>query len=166
MNNINIHDRQGLTRGSDDTLAGQSPTDKRGGVRLPTKLVATWISEQDSSVDDPSTVVWEGGTQGTLQDFRAHGLDTHFWYTDERGCVQKHMFPYIVGEVSYEKNVEDWVVRGRDVVTTALNLKDPKAVDIHILAFLFTLPIYYKSQIIRQVAPGLSIAAKDSLKNK
>jgi hypothetical protein len=58
-------------------------------------------------------------------------------------------FPGVVGEVRFETNVGDWVVRGPGVVTTALDVKNPRAANDEIYAALATFLIVYKARIIR-----------------
>jgi hypothetical protein len=67
----------------------------------------------------------------------------------DEGEVQRHMYPDIVAEITYEPNVQDWVMRGQDVNTAALELHDPNATDVQILAEVFTFPTVYRHRIIR-----------------
>jgi hypothetical protein len=113
------------------------------------KLIAKWKPELDPAYDEPSSVVWEDGTPATLNDYRTHELDTHCLHTSDEGEVQRHMYPDIVAEITYEPNVQDWVMRGQDVNTAALELHDPNATDVQILAEVFTFPTVYRHRIIR-----------------
>jgi hypothetical protein len=114
------------------------------------KLIAKWKSELDPAHDEPSSVVWEDGTLATLNDYRTHELDTHRLHVSDEGEVQRHMHPDIVAEITYEPNVHDWVMRGQDVNSAALELHDPNATDVQILAEVFTFPTVYRHRIIRR----------------
>jgi hypothetical protein len=113
------------------------------------KLIAKWKPELEPAHDEPSLVVWEDGTPATLSDYRTHELDTHFSNRNDDGEMELHMFPDIVAQITYEPNVQDWVMRGRDVHTTALELNDPNATDGQILTEVFTFPMVYRYRIIR-----------------
>jgi hypothetical protein len=63
--------------------------------------------------------------------------------------MSKFMHPDIVAEVAFDPNVNDWIVEGPDVVTTALGLMDPNAPDADIIAALHTLTTVYRSKIVR-----------------
>lgn len=102
------------------------------------RLKATWESAWEPGVDEPSSVSWEDGRAATLEEFHAHEVDTHFWAEDDNGKMSKFMFPEIVGDVVFDRNVKDWVVQGPGVVTTALALEDPNAQDDEIIAALHT----------------------------
>jgi len=80
-----------------------------------------------------------------------HELDTHFWTVNERDQLEKHMFPGIVGRVTFDRDVQDWVVRGEGVVTAGLDLRDPDVSDSEIIGALYLLPVYYRSDVIRTV---------------
>jgi hypothetical protein len=114
------------------------------------KLIAKWKPDLDPAYDEPSSVVWDDGTPATLTDYRTHELDTHRLYVSEGGDTERHMFPDIVAEITYEPNVRDWVMRGQDVNTAALELHDPNATDVEILAEVFTFPTVYRHRVIRQ----------------
>lgn len=116
------------------------------------KLIARWKPELEPAYNEPSSVVWEDGTPATLNDYRTHELDTHSLHSSEDGGMECHMFPEIVAEVAFDTNVQDWVMRGQDVVTAALCLKNPNATDGEILAETFTFPTVYRHRIIRSKA--------------
>jgi hypothetical protein len=112
------------------------------------RLKATW-EEASEPGGEPSTVTWEDGRATTLEDFHGHELDTHFWAQDDDGRLTKYMFPEIQAEVVFDQDVSDWIVRGQGVVTTALDLADPNALDESVVAALFNLEMVYRSRIIR-----------------
>jgi hypothetical protein len=112
-------------------------------------LVATWTHEENPGTEAPTSIVWENGDRATLDDYRRHELDTHFWVSNDSDEMECHMVPDIVAEVTFDQNVQDWVVRGKDVVPAALELKNPNAFDSDIVAMLFTFPTYYRHRIIR-----------------
>jgi hypothetical protein len=113
------------------------------------KLIAKWKPNLEPAYDEPSSVVWEDGTAATLNDYRTHELDTHRLHASDDGGTECHMFPDIVAEIIFEPNVQDWVMRGQDVGTAALGLRDPAATDVEILAEIFTFPTIYKHTITR-----------------
>jgi hypothetical protein len=58
-------------------------------------------------------------------------------------------FPCIVATVSFDHLVMDWIVKGLDVVTAALDLHDANAKDELILSELYTFAIIYRATIVR-----------------
>jgi hypothetical protein len=113
------------------------------------KLIAKWSLGQEPGIEKPSLVVWEDGSPATLADFRTHELDTRILYSNDDGETDCHMFPDIVAYVSFEENVQDWVVRGQGVIPAALDVKNPQALDGDIYGALISLPTLYKARIIR-----------------
>jgi len=113
------------------------------------KLVAAWGQGQGADAEGPTSVVWENGEQATWEDYRRHELDTHFWFENGRGEMERHMFPDIVAEVAFDSTVLDWVVTGEGVDAAALDVKDPDVPDSEIIAALFTFPTYYRVTIHR-----------------
>jgi hypothetical protein len=105
-------------------------------------------------MDQPSSVKWGDGTVATLDDFSAHQLDTHTFRFDGSNSLERHMFPEIVAEVTFDRAVKDWVVRGPGVTTVGLELNDPNARDEEIMAELYTFPIVYRANIVRSDPRG------------
>jgi hypothetical protein len=113
------------------------------------KLIGKWSCGQEPGTEEPSSVIWEDGSPATMADFRTHELDTRILYSNG-GETECHMFPDIVADVSFEQNVQDWVMRGQGVVPAALDVKNPNALDCDIYAALITFPtVVYKVRIIR-----------------
>jgi hypothetical protein len=113
------------------------------------ELIASWTMNQDASVDEPSSGKWGDGTVATLDDYRAHQLDTHTFRFDGSTHFERYMFPDIVADVTFDANVHDWVMSGQDVNPAALGLNDLAATDEAILAEIFTFPTVYRHRIIR-----------------
>jgi hypothetical protein len=114
------------------------------------KLIARWNRGRESGTEAPSSVVWEDGSPATLADYRTHEVDTRILYSNEDGETECHMWPEIVADVSFDQNVQDWVMRGKDVIPAALDVKNPNALDCDIYAALITFPtVVYKVRIIR-----------------
>jgi hypothetical protein len=113
------------------------------------ELIASWTMNQDASMEEPCSVKWGDGTVATLDDFRAHQLDTHTFRFDGSNHLERHMFPGIVADVTFDANVHDWVMSGQDVNPAALGLNDPAATDEAILAEIFTFPTVYRHRITR-----------------
>jgi hypothetical protein len=84
-----------------------------------------------------------------MADFRTHELDTRIPYSNDDGETTCHMFPDIVVDVSFEQNVQDWVMRGPGVMPAALDVKNPNAHDCDIYAALITFSPVYKARLIR-----------------
>ncbi|NYF53921.1 hypothetical protein [Tunturiibacter gelidoferens] len=112
-------------------------------------LIAKWTMKQAPRLKEPYSVGWEDGSPATLQDYRKHAEDTYSLVSNRAQGFQEHIFPGIVGEVRFETNVGDWVVRGPGVVTAALDVKNPDAPDDEIYAAIATFPVVYKVRIIR-----------------
>jgi hypothetical protein len=113
------------------------------------KLIASWTKDQDASMDEPHLVKWGDGTPATLEDYKKHLLDTHTIRFDGSGRIERHTFPDLVAEVSFDRAANDWVVRGPGVATAALELNDANAKDEEIVAELYTFPIVYRVRILR-----------------
>jgi hypothetical protein len=113
------------------------------------KLIAMWSHGQEPGIDEPSSVVWEDGSPASIADYRTHEIDTRIYCSDDDGEAQCHMFPDVIADVSFERDVWDWVVRGQGVITAALDVKNPKALDGDIYGALINLPTLYKARIIR-----------------
>lgn len=113
------------------------------------RLIARWKPELEPAYDEPSSVVWEDGTRATVNDYRTHQLDTHRLHASDDGGMECHIFPEIVADVTFDANIQDWVLSGQDVNSAALRLHDPAATDGQILAEVFTFPTVYRHRIIR-----------------
>jgi hypothetical protein len=97
----------------------------------------------------PSSLKWDNGTPASLDDYMKHQLDTHSLHVGDDGGMECHMFPEIVANVTFDADVQDWVMSGRDVNPAALGLNDLAASDREILAEIFTFPTVYRHMIIR-----------------
>lgn len=113
------------------------------------KLIGKWSRGQEPGIEEPFSVVWEDGSPATMADYRTHEVDTRIRYSSNDGETECHMFPDIVADVSFEQNVQDWVVKGQGVIPAALDVKNPQALDGDIYAALITLPTVYKARIVR-----------------
>jgi hypothetical protein len=113
------------------------------------KLIAKWNRGQETSIEAPVSVVWEDGSSATLTEYRAHELDTRILHSNDDGEMECHVFCDLVADVSFEQNVQDWVMRGQGVIPAALDVKNPNAPDCDIYAALITFPNVYKARIIR-----------------
>jgi hypothetical protein len=91
----------------------------------------------------------QDGTPATLDEYEKHQLDTHSLHASGDGGTDCHMFPDMVANVTFDANVQDWVMRGQDVNPAALGLLDPAATDGEILTEISTFPTVYKPRIIR-----------------
>jgi hypothetical protein len=116
------------------------------------KLIAVWSKDQDPSLEDPRSVSWENGRTAVISDYHEFALDTHFLMTNDAGELEQHIFLDIEATVAFEANVQDWVVRGKNVIPTSLDLKHPTASDLDIIAALYMLPTVYKATIIRSLS--------------
>ena len=127
------------------------PQRKRSHVRL----IVKWTSKQDPAYEEPSSLSWENGSPATVADYREHQLDTHSFHEGDDGGLECHMYPDIIGEVIYDSFAKDWVVRGRDIITTALELHDPDSTDDQITTELFGLNVVYRAKITRTPAAAI-----------
>jgi hypothetical protein len=139
----------GQTADRETTCDVRSMTDTCVERHQNKKLIATWLNREENDVGTPDYTVWGDGSPATIADFRIHELDSHFWRVNEMDQLEKHLFPDIVGRVTFEHDVGDWVVRGEGVVTGGLDLPDPDVSDSEIIGALYLLPIYYRSDVIR-----------------
>jgi hypothetical protein len=112
-------------------------------------LIALWNHDQNFSIEEPVAVRWYDGTVATIAEYHEHKLDTHTFVTPSAQTVELHMFPSIVAEVAYEKNLGAWRLSGRGVIPSTLSLTDPYAKDDEIIAELFASPIVYRANIVR-----------------
>jgi hypothetical protein len=113
------------------------------------KLIAVWSRDQDISVEDPHTVVWQNGSSATTAYYREHKLDTHEFILTPLGA-EMHISPGIIAIVSYDDVDEEWLLSGRGVLPIGLGLTDPDATDHDITAALYTLTIVYRAHIRRK----------------
>jgi hypothetical protein len=79
------------------------------------RLIATWKKDQDAGTELPSSLKWDNGTHASLDDYEKHQLDTHRLHVGDDGGMERHMFPEIVANVTFDADVQDWVMSGRDV---------------------------------------------------
>jgi hypothetical protein len=117
------------------------------------RLTARWQRDQDTTTEEPCSIRWGDGTAATLNDYRKHQLDTHTLRFDEPDHVALDMFPDIVAEVTFDRNVMDWVVRGPGIVAVGLERNNPDATDEQIIAKLYTFPFVFRANIVRS-EPG------------
>jgi hypothetical protein len=113
------------------------------------RLIATWTKDQDVGTELPSSLKWNNGTPATLDDYERHQLDTHSLHASDDGGMESHMFPEIVAEVTFHRDVQDWVVTGPGVATVGLELHDPNAKDERIIAELYSFPLVFRANIVR-----------------
>lgn len=111
-------------------------------------LIARWNIDQDAMVDPPSEVRWSNGAPATYQDYLVHVDDTHAWVPNATG-IELHMFPSLVGDVTYDSASKTWVIRGVSSGSLALDVTDPDASDDQIIAALYMRPVVYRAQIHR-----------------
>jgi hypothetical protein len=116
---------------------------------MSTALIAKWTTNQDPSIEQPSSVCWEDGSPATHDDYLRHVPDTHMLVGDCEDGMEVRMFPGIVADVRYDHSAQTWAVGGVGVTPAALDLTDPNAPDDQIIAALYTLPIVYRSNICR-----------------
>ena len=111
-------------------------------------LVARWTSQQDPSLDPPSSVMWGDGRAATYADYLRHRDDTHE-LVETRSGIEYRMYPEIIGHVRYDAYSRRWFVTGEGIETTALDLSDPDAKDCELTAELYVLPVVYKCIVHR-----------------
>ncbi len=116
------------------------------------RLIASWTPDQEPGTEMPTELQWEDGTPASLDDYRAHFLDTHSLHEGKDGGMEWHMYPDILGEIVYDVFAKDWVVRSPGLPTVALEVHDPDATDDRLTTELFSLPIVYRATIVR--CPG------------
>ena len=100
-------------------------------------------------MEEPHFVKWSDGRAATVDDYRRHQLDTHTFRVDGSNLLERHIFPDIVAEVTFDRDAKDWVVRGPGIATVGLELNNPNAKDDEIMAELYTFPIVYRAKILR-----------------
>ena len=113
------------------------------------RLTATWENGSDPSVDAPSTITWEDGRPGTIDDLHAHTRDTYCLTHPEEGCTLMHIFPEIVAAAKFCEFGRVWGLNGDGVQTVALNLADVNATDQEIVSAASGLSMKYRIRIIR-----------------
>lgn len=94
----------------------------RFGLHLPRQTI--YGRATDSSIEEPHSLEWEDGTPATLRDYRNHAVDTYCSIANPRQEIERHIFP---GHVALESSVGDWVLRGPEAVTAALDVKNPNS---------------------------------------
>ena len=114
------------------------------------RLTAIWKKGNHPSSDAPTSIQWEDGRRGTLDDLREHNLDTYCLIHLEDGTTQMDIFPEIVTEVTYCDFGGCWGIKGDGVETAALQLTDRNATDQQIYSALYSLPTKYRAVIHRK----------------
>jgi hypothetical protein len=148
MNAATNHYNEKQPNANDTTGRGKAPAVRPTQCHR-TRLVATWRRGAEPAHENPTKVRWDDGSSGTVDDYLDHELDTRFWHRNDRGDMELHIFPHIVADVAFDPLVMDWVMRGRDVTTAALDLHDPCATDAAIEEAVFTFPTVYRIRIVR-----------------
>ena len=113
------------------------------------KLTATWKKGLDPDVDAPTSIKWEDGHRGTVDELRAHNRDTYCLTDLDDGATQMDIFPEIIAEAYFCEFGGCWGLRGEGVEATALRLTDTNATDQQIYSALFSLPMIYRAVIRR-----------------
>ena len=115
------------------------------------KLVATWLNSQESTLEDPHTVVWDDGHTATTKEFREHSDDTRLCIAQKGGGIEWHLFPDVVAEVFWCRHGRVWGVRGDGVEPASLYVTDPNATDDVLQWALSTMQIVYRAKIVRPI---------------
>jgi len=112
-------------------------------------LIAVWEKNKDEYYEAPDFVRWANGSKATLEDYRKHIGDTHFWV--EKGIYgrEMHVWPDVIAIVTYDPYGGVWVAKGDGVETTGIAITDPMASDDRIIAALNVGRMTYRVRIIR-----------------
>ena len=113
------------------------------------KLTAIWQKGKVPGGDLPERIVWEDGTDGTLDDYRAHCNDTRRTVRRWNGKMEWHIYPEIVGGVYWCSYGRVWGIRGEGIESDSLPLDDSDATDGQIEIALMALPMRYRVRIVR-----------------
>ena len=113
------------------------------------KLTASWKNGTHPSSDAPTSIMWEDGRPGTIDDLDAHNRDTYYITNPEENCTQMHIFTEIVAEAKFCEFGRVWGLNGDGVQPVALGLTNVNATDQEILSAAFHLPIKYRIRIVR-----------------
>ena len=111
-------------------------------------LIATWKIAQDLTIDHPSTIRWADGDPASFDDYLTYSSATHTFVVRKDG-VELHMYPAVVGDVSYDLRARRWIMNLGVAPGVFLDVADPSAPDDQILAELFTYPVIYRVRIHR-----------------
>jgi len=112
-------------------------------------LIAVWGKNKDEYYDGPDFVRWANGNAATLENYRNHIGDTHFWVEKGIHGREMHMCPDVIAIVTYDPYGGVWVAKGHGVETTGIGITDPLAPDDQIVAALNTGRMTYRVRIIR-----------------
>lgn len=113
------------------------------------RLTARWENGSDASVDMPTTITFEDGRRGTLDDLRAHNRDTYCLSHPDDRTTQMDIFPEIVASAYFCEFGGVWGLKGDGVQPVALGLTDVNATDQEILSAAFRLAMKYRIKIVR-----------------
>jgi hypothetical protein len=113
-----------------------------------TKLFAKWKRGQDPTCDDPAEIHWENGKPASLDDHIRHLDETHLTKKID-GRIVRIMFPDIVADVRFDKNILRWVCQAPGQPRVIMELSDPDIDDYAIIAELYAYPLVYRAVIHR-----------------
>lgn len=115
------------------------------------KLVATWLKTQESTLEDPHTVVWDDGQTASMKEFWDHSDDTRLCVAQKGGNTEWHLFPDVIAEVYWCRHWSSWGVRSDGVEPASLYLRNPNATDDDLQLALSTMQIVYRAKIVRPI---------------
>jgi hypothetical protein len=52
------------------------------------RLIASWTPDQDPATEIPTSLKWDDGAPATVDDYRAHFLDTHSLHASGDGGME------------------------------------------------------------------------------
>jgi hypothetical protein len=113
------------------------------------KLIAIWAPSQDISLDQPRSIRWADGSKATLDAYIEHSVGTRILREDHPDRIELHMYPDVVGDVTYDVFAGSWVVKDAGLGGFSLEVADPQAKDEELIGALSALPVVYRAQIRR-----------------
>jgi hypothetical protein len=113
------------------------------------KLTAVWEHSQDISMERPRSIHWGDGSPATLDAYIEHSIDTRVLREDHPDRIELHIYPDVVGDVTYDVFSGSWVVKDAGLGGWSLDITDPGAKDDQLIAALSALPVVYRAHIRR-----------------
>ena len=112
-------------------------------------LIASWTKDQDPLVDSPSSLTQADGTPISIDDYESHLSDTFSWDLEAVDGPRRIIQPSLVATARYDLIAGAWIIGGRGIPRSVLDIDDPHATDAEIAEELCDWPKVFRLNIKR-----------------
>ena len=113
----------------------------------PETLIAQWGVQQDPTSELPSSVIWGDGSAASINDYLEHLNDTFEWESGSPGGPRRITYPWLIATARYDEIAGRWVISGRGISRTVLDVSDPAAHEDEIAWELAGASIVYRFEV-------------------